>query len=750
MQIFTVSDTAELMVALDTATAGDRIELAGGHYGDLALFDLTFDGDVTIAAADPENPPEFSSVSLWKVSHLAFDAIAIDFQPDASTLEWSPAFSAEYSDNITIRNSTLVGGPAVVGTDPDSEPGTQGSQGIIGYPVGRGLTLIGSDDVTIEDCEISGFSRGVHVFDVDGLTMIDNDIHGFRRVGLGGSDVSNVLIEGNTMSDPTPWKLGGQGDHGDFIHLWTDPKQTEPSENIVIRGNFLSQGTGEPIIGIYLDDNTGGLGFHNVAIDQNVIYTANGQGMRIEDATNLSLRQNSLLYGEGHPNDAPSIFLADGVRNAVVDGNIYGGLTGPALEDSSGHSISVLSNLVVQLENALAPNFIGSLFANALGSDPDPSDLRPVTGGMADGLGPQWLPDSEPMILSTPGRGRNLDSHVFALDLPVDLAEGVQVIWDFGDGTTATGRMVRHSFDNAGRYDVSAVVIGPKGETWTVDRTVEVLSPVALQETFDLDAQSAHASVANTGYNYVEDRFGTALRIHDPDASVSFETTPEMMTNKAFTLSFAFRKEPGEELSGGRALQLSGTATIDIGTDGMTLRGRTDLGESFTLSASDLGIADTEWHQVTYSFSQQRGTATLYVDGVAVAQANGLKGAQYAIPGQELHLGGAYGNSFVGLLDNFSFLHAALTDTAVARSYSAFTKGRLIDYEGRGGTEVLVPNDVDASLSASSAMRRLPANERASDSPDIVHAAQDFDVGMAAGPSGSLWSSQYMFDQALA
>jgi hypothetical protein len=47
-------------------------------------------------------------------------------------------------------------------------------------------------------------------------------------------------------------------------------------------------------------------------------------------------------------------------------------------------------------------------------------------------------------------------------------------------------------------------------------------------------------------------------------------------------------------------------------------------------------------------------------------------------------------------------------------------------------------------------MRRLPANERASDSPDIVHAAQDFDVGMAAGPSGSLWSSQYMFDQALA
>ncbi len=51
---------------------------------------------------------------------------------------------------------------------------------------------------------------------------------------------------------------------------------------------------------------------------------------------------------------------------------------------------------------------------------------------------------------------------------------GVSYDWDFGDGTTATGRTVEHAFDSPGNYTVTLTVTDEAGVTNTTTRTVSV------------------------------------------------------------------------------------------------------------------------------------------------------------------------------------------------------------------------------------------------------------------------------------
>jgi len=308
---YQVSSQDELYEALAKASGGDVIEVASGDYGEFFLLDTSYSSAVTITAADPSDPPVFASVQLWEVDNLTFDNVVVDFEPDVDTVEWTSAVRIDGSSEITFSNSTINGGDAVAGIPADSEAGTQGANGIMGYPIGYGFGVYSSDGIVIENCDISEFGTGFRGSNIDGLEIIASEFSDIRTVPIAGADFNDVLIDGNYLSEVTPWSFSSAGDHGDFIHIYTVEGQTEPSDNIVITNNYMVQGEGVSVLGIYLDDNLNDAGYTNVVIDNNVIVNGNAQGITVENADGITITNNTLISSSVEGDDVPTVLLYD-------------------------------------------------------------------------------------------------------------------------------------------------------------------------------------------------------------------------------------------------------------------------------------------------------------------------------------------------------------------------------------------------------------------------------------------------------
>jgi parallel beta-helix repeat protein len=360
MTVFRAANTIELQSFLAKASSGDTILLAPGSYGDVSFRKLLFDSAVTIKSADPANPATFNSISLNAVKGLVFDSVFVDFIPNALTLAWSSAVRIVDSSNVGIVNSKLEGGPAVNGVPPSTEAGGLDATGnVLGLPAGRAITVTGSSAVRIENNNISEFHKGIVFADVKGVVVRGNEIHDLRTTPLSGGNVSDILVEKNYFHDSTPWRLGGTGDHGDFVHFWTVPtKQTGPSTGIDIRDNYFAQGAGAALLGIYLDDNQNGLGFAGVNISKNTIYNGDRQGIRLENVREGTVTENVLLQSSGTDKQGPTLVLVGDSSNLKVTKNVFSGPAQATLEpDENG-------NYTVQRHDATAMNYSGELFVN--------------------------------------------------------------------------------------------------------------------------------------------------------------------------------------------------------------------------------------------------------------------------------------------------------------------------------------------------------------------------------------------------
>lgn len=385
MTTYIVASAAELTAALAKVTGGDRIELKGGNYGALNLSNKKFATDVTIAAQDPNNPPVFSTGKLAACSNVNLDGLKFNFVPNATTLEYTSALRVDGSSGISVVNSTFVGGVSVAGIDPNQPAGTQTLKGIMGWPMGRAMTFVNGSGVTIENNKITGFTDTVVFNRVSGIDFNFNDISGYRQTAVSGSQLSNVHVEGNYLHDPTPWKLGPKGDHGDFIHFWTTGKQTAASQNFVFLDNYLEQGKGAGTMGIFLQNM--GPGFQNVLIEDNVIHTGNGQGLRLAGIVGGQILNNTILGHVGNPGVTPKIILAAGNKNIIIDKNVYEGvvLNNPA--NASVDKISFGQNVTAQWKNAAGADYVAKLVMNAFNTSPSMADFIAKVGSIADGLG---------------------------------------------------------------------------------------------------------------------------------------------------------------------------------------------------------------------------------------------------------------------------------------------------------------------------------------------------------------------------
>lgn len=305
---------ATLLTVLKGAAADDIVDLAPGNYGAVALSKLAFDPPVTIRA---QGGATIGSLNIVQCKGLDFENLAVSFIPTATTLSHFSAVRFFQCERISLRGSTLTGGPAVNGVPQDATK-LDSTGNVVGLPCGRAVTVQDCKDIILTSNDISAFHTGIVPSKVDGLLIDDNDIHGLRTSPITGGNVDNVTITRNRLGGSKPWRFGlSGGDHGDYIHLWTVAGRTGPSKGIVIRDNLLDQGDGFPMLGIYLDDNKLGIGFADVEISDNLIVNAMRQAIQVERTTGRILRNTMVTPTEiAQKNLLPTVMVWDG---SVVD-----------------------------------------------------------------------------------------------------------------------------------------------------------------------------------------------------------------------------------------------------------------------------------------------------------------------------------------------------------------------------------------------------------------------------------------------
>jgi Ca2+-binding RTX toxin-like protein len=675
--IIHVASEAELMSALAGATAGETILLSAGDYGALRLSGLTHSSNVTIQSESVEQPAVFSSIDISSSSHLVIANVAVSFVPNEATMRWVPAIQITGSSDIAIDGSRITGGMAVNGVSPEAKAGQLDNTGnVLGLPTGNAITISNSNHVSVSSNDISQFATGITVNNIDNLSVTNNNIHDLRTTPLHGAQVSNVVIDGNHFYNLHPWQLGGTGDHADFIHFWTNPSTQEaPSQNIKIINNFLDQGDGGAVLGIYLDDNQNGIGYKNVDILNNVLFNGNFQGVRLENVDGAVINNNTMIQSNGDTKDGPTIVLTDGTEQVEINNNILSQAV--SVRDDAGLSstITLADNLIVQMHDPSGANYVGDLFVNPLaGASATLDDLQAVPGGLVAQLGigsslTEYKPSTTApsgVIGDKGGTALDLLHHVFdvsdihVLDEAPDLT-GASVVWDFGDGSEPNSAGA-HSYAHAGTYNVTATVSLADGERIELAKTIEVQTPVALLADFDHGAEDLSDVVnpVSVGDQVTFEAHGDGEAVRLNGDLITYAHLPEFFNNSEYTVLADFKKDAGHENDAGRLINFSGSFVVNVGANDLSVAVTTDHGTVW-LRAKDVGIANTDWHNLAVTFSGVSGTTALYLDGHEIAHADGLGGAiQVGMGSQSLSLGDPWGQGFTGLIDNLAFVKGVL------------------------------------------------------------------------------------------
>ena len=402
----------ELTKALSLVTAGSTIALAAGNYGDVTISNLNFAQNVVITSLDPSHLAEFSSIRVMTSHGITLDHIAVKFVPNATTVHFSSAIMVSDSSGFSMTNSVVHGGPAVNGV-PFSATALDATGNVLGLPAARAISVTRSTGITIKNNDISTFHKGIVLSNVDGISIASNDIHDLRTTPISGGVVSNAAITGNHLHDFTPWNFGGAGDHGDYIHFWTlAGAQTGPSDNIVVTENFLDQGTHDPILGIYLDDNQQSIGFTHVVIANNVISNANAQAIRLEDVTGR-VSNNTLIQPRATDyHDAPGVVITAGSHITLTDNMLS------RISIYPGSVVAQSGNLMITRLDPTSDGYYAKIFSNALGAYPSLLDLGLLSSVhlSAGASFPPTVPVNPPVDATPPPPVQNVPPPPVAVD----------------------------------------------------------------------------------------------------------------------------------------------------------------------------------------------------------------------------------------------------------------------------------------------------------------------------------------------
>lgn len=631
----------DLAAAVHAAAPGTILELAGGEYGAFDLKGLGADAGapITLRSADPANPAKFSEMNLREVNHLVLDGLFFDYTYNVEDKSSIRPFQIFTSRDLIVRNSVFEG-----------DLGEAEGPGEGAYPTGFGLAVRSSAKIQIENNEIRDFYRGLTVSDSVDVDVIGNDIHAIRMDGMNFAQVERLLVEGNHIHDFK--RAVDSADHADMIQFWT-AQTKRPSVNVTIRDNVLNSGQGWYTQSIFMRNEEVDTGradsrmfYRNITIEGNVIINANAHGITVGETAGLNIHNNTLVHNarsDGKKKNikswVPQIRVAASSQNVRIERNVMSRLVGYKAQPSW----NVADNFAVQDDFPTQPGFYKTVFAAAQTGDPrNIASFNYLKGGPLDGkgIGAEMLASKaegavtrslvpQPELREIVVRVVN-DPEItsrFSFDLSASLTEAgldgskASFAWDFGDGQTAQGQSVDHTFATPGVFDVLVQGTFANGKSITGRARVtshrsEVLILDSRSSTYitfsEMAAEPLNLAIAQ----------GQPIPLGNGHALISIpaEAIAPIFGSTNFQIDVRTRAKGGYK-SAGTMLDIPRTLLVNVtGRGNLLVQFNTSEARTVKLSTDVLSLFSGEWLDLSFRYSAKDSKFSVFANGKLVGQ----------------------------------------------------------------------------------------------------------------------------------
>ena len=263
-----VNSTSGLEAALAGAQAGDTVFLAPGTYSGLYIANVNPGGTVNITSQSASTEAVLQNFTLANSSNLNFSNLEL-----STVGSTDPLYAYRISSDTNIQfNSLFVHG--AIGADPNTSE--------------TAFFLRGDTNVSITNSNFEYLLTAITHLNDNGLVFSGNNFQYLAGDGIDGGGSSNVQVLNNYETNAVADTVGV---HPDFIQFWTYGTTTDP-QNIVIENNTFVRGSGAPVQGIFIGDDTGVLPFQNLTISGNVIAGGMYNGIDVTGANQVNISNN--------------------------------------------------------------------------------------------------------------------------------------------------------------------------------------------------------------------------------------------------------------------------------------------------------------------------------------------------------------------------------------------------------------------------------------------------------------------------
>jgi len=270
---FDVSTPQQLSNALSAASAGDRIVLSNGDYGQLDIHNRNYSSYITLLPATANNDVRFSNIEFQNASYVRLSNLTII----SEGREGIGIFSG--SHHIQVLDTEIYG----MNQFDRSAPHFSQAANLYGINTNGNV-----HNLLIENIDAHDFLSSAYLF----TGISDSIIRGnrcdwvasdcYKFAGADGILFENNFGAGNIYSAPDA--------HVDFV------QGQGAVSNSIFRGNVALMNT-RTFQGLFFDDAT----YTNLTFENNLISTANNRGISVsgELSSGIVARYNTVLRTGG-------------------------------------------------------------------------------------------------------------------------------------------------------------------------------------------------------------------------------------------------------------------------------------------------------------------------------------------------------------------------------------------------------------------------------------------------------------------